>query len=169
MKVKAYRLIGYENRVMANEDFRDDKRDAGELGAGHTVTALYEIIPAAGSGGEVGTTDELRYQENRVKAYASASNEIMTVKFRYKPPRDDVSTLIEKPVIDEGVAVNEASDNFRFSAAVAGFGMLLRHSQFRGDLTYERVIDLAQNSIGKDENGYRREFISLARTCALLE
>lgn len=169
VKVKAYRLIGYENRVMADEDFNDDKRDAGELGAGHTVTALYEIIPAAGSAQEFRTTDELRYQENRVKAYASASNEMMTVKFRYKPPRDDVSKLIEKPVIDEGVALNEASDNLRFSAAVAGFGMLLRDSQFKGDLTYEKVIDLAKNSIGKDENGYRTEFISLAKTCALLE
>jgi len=169
VKVKAYRLIGYENRVMADEDFNDDKRDAGELGAGHTVTALYEIIPAAGSAQEVRTTDELRYQENRVKAYASASNEMITVKFRYKPPRDDVSKLIEKPVIDEGVALNEASDNLRFSAAVAGFGMLLRDSQFKGDLTYEKVIELGKNSIGKDENGYRTEFISLVKTCALLE
>jgi len=169
VKVKAYRLIGYENRVMADEDFNDDKRDAGELGAGHTVTALYEIIPAAGSAQEVRTTDELRYQENRVKAYASASNEMITVKFRYKPPRDDVSKLIEKPIIDEGVALNEASDNLRFSAAVAGFGMLLRDSQFKGDLTYEKVIELGKNSIGKDENGYRTEFISLVKTCALLE
>jgi len=167
VKVKAYRLIGYENRVMANEDFNDDRRDAGELGAGHTVTALYEIIPA-GSAGEVRTTDELRYQENSVSAYASATNEMMTVKFRYRQPGDDVSKLIEKPVTDEGIALSEASDNLRFSAAVAGFGMLLKDSQFKGDLTYEKVIDLAKNSMGTDENGYRSEFICLVRTCALL-
>jgi len=168
LKVKAYRLVGYENRVMDDEDFNDDKKDAGELGAGHTVTAFYEIIPA-GSIQEVRTTDDLKYQENRVKADASAGNEIMTVKFRYKPPGAGVSKLIEKAVIDEDIALNDTSDDFRFSAAVAGFGMLLRDSQFKGNLTYKEVIALANNSKSKDVNGYRTEFINLVKTCSLLE
>jgi len=167
VKVKAYRLVGYENRVMANEDFNDDKKDAGELGAGHTVTALYEIIPA-GFAQEVRTTDELKYQEKRVKADASKSNEIMTVKFRYKPSGEEVSKLIEKPVMDNDTALSEASENFRFAAAVAGFGMLLRDSKFKGNFDYESVIALAKGSKAKDENGYRTEFISLVKTCALL-
>ena len=166
-KVKAYRLIGYENRVMANEDFNDDIKDAGELGAGHTVTALYEIIPT-GSTQEVRKTDELKYRETKVKANASLTNEIMTVKFRYKRPGEGVSKLIEKPVLYEEVALNEASGNFKFSAAVAGFGMLLRDSQDKGNLTYDEVIALARNSKGRDENGYRTEFISLVKACALL-
>lgn len=166
-KVKAYRLVGYENRVMANEDFNDDKKDAGELGAGHTVTALYEIIPA-GSAEEVKKTDELKYQETRVKTTASGSEEMMTVKLRYKPPKEEKSKLIEHPVIDGDISLERASDNFRFSAAVAGFGMLLRDSKFKGDMTYEAIIDLAKNSKGKDTEGYRVEFIRLAETCALL-
>ena len=166
-KVKAYRLVGYENRVMANEDFNDDKKDAGELGAGHTVTALYEIIPA-NFAAEVRTTDELKYQERRVKPNASNSDEVMTVKFRYKPSGEEVSRLIEMYVTDIDIALNEASENFRFSAAVAGFGMLLRDSKFKGDFDYENVIALAKDSKGKDENGYRTEFISLVKICALL-
>ena len=166
-KVKAYRLIGYENRVMANEEFNDDRKDAGELGAGHTVTALYEIIPA-GSSLKVMKTDELKYQENRIKDDVSVSHEMMTIKFRYKPPRENMSKLIKKPVQDEYMALNETSDNFKFSAAVAGFGMLLRDSKFKGDLTYQEVITLAKNSKGKDEHGYRSEFINLVKTCALL-
>jgi Ca-activated chloride channel family protein len=167
VKVKAYRLVGYENRVMANEDFNDDKKDAGELGAGHTVTALYEIIPA-GSTEEVKKTDELKYQETRVKTTASESEEIMTVKLRYKPPKEEKSKLIEHPVIDRDISLERASDNFRFSAAAAGFGMLLRDSKFKGDMTYEAVIDLAKNSKGKDTEGYRAEFIRLVETCAML-
>ncbi|NIM13339.1 MAG: DUF3520 domain-containing protein [Candidatus Aminicenantes bacterium] len=167
VKVKAYRLVGYENRVMANEDFNDDKKDAGELGAGHTVTALYEIIPA-GSAEEVKKTDELKYQETRVKTAAAESEEIMTVKLRYKPPKEEKSKLIEHPVIDRDISLERASENFRFSAAVAGFGMLLRDSKFKGDMTYEAIIDLAKNSKGKDTEGYRAEFIRLIETCALL-
>jgi Ca-activated chloride channel family protein len=167
VKVKAYRLVGYENRVMANEDFNDDKKDAGELGAGHTVTALYEIIPADSSE-EVKKTDDLKYQETRVKTVAAGSEEIMTVKLRYKPPKEEKSKLLEHPVIDRHIALGEASDNFRFSAAAAGFGMLLRDSKFKGDMTYEAVIDLAKNSKGKDAEGYRAEFIRLVETCAML-
>ena len=166
-KVKGYRLVGYENRLMANEDFSDDRKDAGELGAGHTVTALYEIIPA-GSAQKIRTTDSLKYQETRVKQEASTGNEIMTVKLRYKLPKEEVSKLIEKPVIDEQIPIEKSSNNFRFSAAVAGFGMILRDSKFKGNLTYKDIIKLAQKSKGQDKNGYRAEFIGLIETCDLL-
>ena len=168
VKVKAYRLVGYENRIMASEDFEDDMKDAGELGAGHTVTALYEIIPTD-SIQEVRKTGELKYQENTIKAEASISNEIMTVKFRYKRPGEEVSRLIEKPVTDADMALDDSSENFRFSAAVAVFGMILRDSDYKGDFTYEDVITLAKDSRGEDRNGYRGEFIRLVKTCALLE
>ena len=168
LKVKAYRLIGYENRVLADEEFNDDRIDAGELGAGHTVTALYEIIPS-GSSQKVRKTDTLRYQENKVTAEASASSEIMTIKFRYKPPREEISKLIKTSVLDEDFTFQEASENFRFSAAVAGFGMLLRDSRFKGDLTYQKIISVARNSKGEDAGGYRSEFISLVETCDLLD
>jgi Ca-activated chloride channel family protein len=168
VKVKAYRLVGYENRIMASEDFEDDMKDAGELGAGHTVTALYEIIPTY-SIQEVRKTGELKYQENTIKAEASISNEIMTVKFRYKRPGEEVSRLIEKPVTDADMALDDSSENFRFSAAVAVFGMILRDSDYKGDFTYEDVITLAKDSRGEDRNGYRGEFIRLVKTCALLE
>jgi Ca-activated chloride channel family protein len=168
LKVKAYRLIGYENRVLADEEFNDDRIDAGELGAGHTVTALYEIIPS-GSSQKVRKTDTLKYQENKVTAEASASSEIMTIKFRYKPPREEISKLIKTSVLDEDFTFQEASENFRFSAAVAGFGMLLRDSRFKGDLTYQKIISVARNSKGEDAGGYRSEFISLVETCDLLD
>jgi Ca-activated chloride channel family protein len=168
VKVKAYRLIGYENRMLADEEFNDDRIDAGELGAGHTVTALYEIIPS-GSTQNVRKTDTLKYQENKVTAEASASSEIMTIKFRYKPPREEISKLIKTSVIDEDFTFQEASENFRFSAAVAGFGMLLRDSQFKGDFSYQKIISIAKNSKGEDAGGYRSEFISLVETCDLLD
>ncbi|MCK4761060.1 MAG: von Willebrand factor type A domain-containing protein [Candidatus Aminicenantes bacterium] len=166
-RVKAYRLIGYENRILANEDFEDDKKDAGELGAGHTVTALYEIIPA-GSAEEVKKAANLKYQETKIKTGAASGEEILTVKFRYKPPKEEKSKLIENPLIDEEIALQKTSDNFRFSAAVAGFGMLLRDSKFKGGLTFEKVKKLSKGSLGKDEEGYRAEFILLVETCALL-
>jgi Ca-activated chloride channel family protein len=166
-KVKAYRLVGYENRVLANEDFEDDKKDAGELGAGHTVTALYELIPA-GSGEKVKKTGDLKYQETKLKDTAASSAEIMTVKFRYKPPKEEKSKLIEHPVIDPDISLAKTSNNFRFSAAVAGFGMLLRDSKFKGNLTYDAIIELAKASKGKDPEGYRAEFIRLVETCSLL-
>jgi Ca-activated chloride channel family protein len=166
-KVKAYRLVGYENRVLADEDFDDDKKDAGELGAGHTVTALYEIIPA-GSEEEVKKTGTLKYQETKIKDTAASSTEIMTIKFRYKPPKEEKSKLIEHPVIDPDISLAETSNNFRFSAAVAGFGMLLRDSKFKGNLTYDAVLELAKASKGKDPESYRSEFIRLVETCSRL-
>ncbi|MCD4795542.1 MAG: VWA domain-containing protein [Bacteroidales bacterium] len=165
--VKAYRLIGYENRVMAKEDFDDDKKDAGELGAGHTVTAIYEIVPA-NSNWNVRTADDLKYQTTELNENAKNSKEIMTIKFRYKPPKSDKSIKIEHAITNTLTELKASSDNFRFSAAVAGFGMLLRDSKFKGNVTYKMIKDLANNSKGKDENGYRTEFISLVKTAELL-
>ena len=165
--VKAYRLIGYENRIMAKEDFDDDTKDAGELGAGHTVTALYEIVPA-NSDWNVRTADNLKYQTTKLNDNAKNSKEIMTIKFRYKPPKSDKSIKIEHAITNTLTKLNATTNNFRFSAAVAGFGMLLRDSKFKGNVTYKMVKDLANNAKGKDENGYRTEFISLVKTAELL-
>jgi len=167
-RVKAYRLIGYENRMLKAEDFHDDKKDAGELGSGHTVTALYEIIPP-GVATELPKVDDLKYQETKVKSSATKTDEIATVKFRYKPPQDSVSKLIEMPVLDKDTELSKTSDNFRFSAAVAGFAMLLRDSKFKGEMTFQKVIDLAKAAKGKDEEGYRYEFIKIVEKCELLK
>ncbi|MCP4695740.1 MAG: VWA domain-containing protein [Gammaproteobacteria bacterium] len=167
-KVKAYRLIGYENRMLAKEDFSDDTKDAGELGAGHTVTALYEIIPA-GSEEKVQPASELKYQQTRLSPQAYQIDELMTVKFRYKHPDGDKSTLMNHPVSDRFLPLEDVSDNFKFSAAVAEFGLLLRDSKFKGEATYERVLQFAKDSKGKDEEGNRAEFIRLVETTELLE
>lgn len=159
-QVKAYRLIGYENRVLANEDFNDDKKDAGELGAGHTVTALYEIIPAD-SEEKVNNTDELKYQNTGLTGHATSSNEIMTLKLRYKPIKSQKSILIEEVIKKrEIVPNNKTSDNFRFSAAVAAFGMILRESKFIENYSLDDVLELAKGSINEKDQ-YQTEFISL--------
>jgi Ca-activated chloride channel family protein len=168
VKVKAYRLVGYETRVMPNEDFNNDLKDAGELGAGHTVTALYEIIPAE-SKQSINKTDPLKYQQTTINPDAAKSTELMTVKLRYKQPRQETSRLIEIAVTDKNITLNNTSDNFRFSAAVAGFGMILRDSKFKRDLSFRDVIKLARNARGKDEEGYRTEFINMVETAALLK
>jgi len=167
-KVKAYRLVGYENRIMAAEDFNNDKKDAGELGAGHTVTALYEVIPA-GSNEKLPGVDPLKYQKNNVTPGAQSSDEIMTVKFRYKPPKQSKSLLITHALKDQSIRLNKTSDNFRFSAAVAGFGMLLRDSKFKNNLNSNRVVSLAKGSLGKDTNGYRGEFLRMVENWSLLK
>ncbi|MBU0552012.1 von Willebrand factor type A domain-containing protein [Myxococcota bacterium] len=166
-KVKGYRLVGYENRVMANQDFNDDKKDAGELGAGHTVTALYEIIPA-GSDEAVPGVDALKYQKTQLSD-AAGSNELMTIKLRYKAPDGDTSKLITHPLLDSDVALAGTSDNYRFSAAVAMFGMILRDSKHKGQSTWEQVESLATGAKGKDSEGYRAEFIQLTKKAALLK
>lgn len=168
LKVKSYRLIGYENRVMAKEDFDNDKKDAGELGAGHTVTALYEIVPADGDSSQ-DKSIELRYQESKIKKDAASGNEIMVLKMRYKPIKEDKSKLIVKTVIDENIKFGKTSENFRFASAVAGFGMLLRDSQFKNDLTAKDVIKIAKDAKGYDEEGYRSEFIGLVEQYSLLK
>ncbi len=166
-KVKAYRLIGYVNRKLKKEDFDDDKKDAGELGAGHTVTALYEIIPA-GSSQDTRKASDLKYQDTKLTNKAK-SDEVMTVKLRYKPPKEDKSKLIEMPIAENYVAIGKTSDNFRFSASVAAMGMLLRDSKFKGDADFSLVRTLANGSKGEDENGYRQEFIGLIKTAELLK
>jgi Ca-activated chloride channel family protein len=166
-KVQAYRLIGYENRVLASEDFNDDQKDAGELGAGHTVTALYEVIPVGVKSEFVTSVDPLKYQPAK-KTTTGGGDEIMTIKLRYKKPDGDVSKLIVHPIADSHIALANTSDNFRFSAAVASFGMLLRNSEFKQNASYQQVISLAKGAKGTDANGYRQEFINLVQAAGSL-
>ena len=165
--VQSYRLIGYENRVMADEDFNNDEKDAGELGAGHTVTALYEIVPV-GSGYGRSTVDALKYQDNNNHVPNDVIGEICTIKLRYKPIGKDESKKIVIPVMDNNRSLSRSSDDFRMAAAVAGFGMLLRHSKHKGDLQYADVLALAKGAMASDENGYRAEMVGLVKTAALL-
>lgn len=159
-KVKAYRLLGYENRMLKDVDFNDDIKDAGELGSGHSVTALYELIPAE-SDEKVPTVDKLKYQKTVISYNTESVNELMNIKIRYKKPKSTESILMIKPVSDRKILLAETSDNFRFSAAVAAFGLLLRNSQYKGSLTYEQVLKLAEKAKGEDRYGYRSEFIKL--------
>ena len=162
-KVKAYRLIGYENRMLKSEDFNNDKKDAGDLGSGHTVTALYEIIPV-GIESEFLKIDPLKYQSVKVDPVASKSKELMTVKFRYKKPQENDSKLIVHALMDGHTDLEKTSDNFRWSASVAAFGMLLRESEYIKSYTYEDVARLAQGARGTDKEGYRIEFINLVKS-----
>lgn len=165
-KVKAYRLVGYENRLLNNEDFNDDKKDAGELGSGHTVTAIYEIIPA-GSNEVVASIDNLKYQETKTVP-TSMSNEVMTIKFRYKEPKESTSQLITHIVQDKKADFESASENCKFSCAVAQFGMLLRDSKYKGNSNFKSIMTLAKQNKGKDDDGYRAEFIRLVEQSELL-
>ncbi|KHG40001.1 MULTISPECIES: VWA domain-containing protein [Aphanizomenon] len=162
-KVQAYRLIGYENRLLQNQDFNDDKKDAGEIGAGHSVTALYEIIPTGTkSDVKLPEVDPLRYQRSGVTATNTADNEMMLVKLRYKLPQDITSQLITQTIKDSDFKVNQIpSTNLRFAAAVATFGMILRDSEYKGNANYDLVIKLATQGQGEDQEGYRGEFIRL--------
>ena len=165
--VKAYRLIGYENRVLANEDFKNDAKDAGEMGSGHTVTAIYEIIPAGVESAFL--PDKLKYQQLTNTVVGTNSNEVCTVKIRYKQPDEDKSVQMETVVKDTNNALDKTSENFRFSVAVAEFGLLLRNSDFKGSANYEQIENLAKNAIGKDVEGYRAEFLRLVKTAKLLD
>ena len=159
--VQAYRLIGYENRMLNKEDFNNDNKDAGELGSGHTVTALYEIIPAGVKNDFMEKTDPLKYQSALKQVAGKGGDELMTIKFRYKNPDGEKSILIEHTVMDFQPLINENSVNFRFVSAVAQFGMLLRNSEFKQGSSYRTVYQLAKNALGKDEEGYRAEFLRL--------
>jgi Ca-activated chloride channel family protein len=159
-RVRAYKLVGYENRMLAKEDFNDDKKDAGELGSGHTVTALYEIVPA-GSKEPINSVDPLKYQTIQANPKAGASRELMTVKLRYKQPDGKASKLIVREVPDGDYAFEKASDDFRFASAVAEFGLLLRDSEHKGKSSYAQVLEIARDSRGKDPEGYRGEFLRL--------
>jgi Ca-activated chloride channel family protein len=163
--VEGYRLIGYENRLLQNEDFNDDKKDAGELGSGHTVTALYEIIPKGVQSRFLAAVDPLKYQQqNKIKATAQKSEEMCTVKLRYKAPTSAVSQKIEEVVLHKGKSWESGSDNFKWSAAVAEFGMLLRDSEYKSDAAYGQAISLAKAGMGEDPNGYRKEFVKMVET-----
>lgn len=164
--VAGYRLIGYENRMLASEDFNDDTRDAGELGSGHTVTALYEIIPVGVNSPFLRSVDPLKYQSNQQQTVPS--KELMTIKLRYKQPAGDKSDLITRSVADNAQTLTATSDNFRFSAAVAAFGLLLRQSAYKQQASYDMVIELARSARGNDENGYRAAFIQLVQSASSL-
>ena len=166
VQVKAYRLLGYENRRLRDEEFNDDARDAGDLGAGHSVTALYEVIPA-GSDEPVPGVDPLRYQQTALRADVAAS-EVLTVKLRYKRPEESESRLFARALLTPGADAREPSDNFRFAAAVAEFGLLLRNSRYMGDTDYDLAYERARDALGDDEDGRRSELLSLIRTADVL-
>jgi Ca-activated chloride channel homolog len=158
--VAGYRLIGYENRLLADRDFNDDTKDAGEIGAGHTVTALYEIVPA-GQKVENPGVDELKYAQPAQPTQAASGNELLTVKLRYKEPDGNESKPLSVGVVDSSASFQNASENFRFAAAVAEFGMLLRDSRYKGQASYDGALQLARASKGADLRGYRAEFVQL--------
>lgn len=161
--IKGYRLIGYENRMLAKEDFNNDKKDAGDLGSGHTVTALYEIIPANTEAPELDRVDALKYTKQNKRSYAMSklSKEAATIKLRYKVPDTDVSKLLQITVDNKKKTFDQASENLRFASAVASFGMLLQNSQFKGNSSFASIRKIVEAALGKDEEGYRKEFLLL--------
>jgi Ca-activated chloride channel family protein len=175
--VASYRLVGYENRLLANSDFRNDRKDAGEIGAGHTVTALYEIVPVGVVATEgTGGAEPLKYQEQPKPASTAAatptlvpSAELLTVKLRFKAPDGDTSMLREYPLADRGAAFDAASADLRFAAAVAAFGMILRGGDHAGSFSLDDVARIAGRALGRDEGGYRAEFLDLVRKAAELQ
>lgn len=168
-QVQAYRLIGYENRLLAAQDFNDDTKDAGELGAGHSVTALYEIVPTGiDSPIDLPETDDLKYQATQTPT-ADFGSELMQLKLRYKQPNGDTSELISQAIANQSKPLAGASDDFRFAAAIAEFGMLLRESSYAGESSFDEVLELAKNAKGNDLEGYRSEFIRLAETAQALK
>jgi secreted protein with Ig-like and vWFA domain len=177
-QVASYRLLGYENRVLAAEDFRDDTKDAGEIGAGHTVTALYEVALVAEEAAAVAGrgAEPLKYQPAPTNPPAAtpatagpASRELLTVKLRWKQPEGDTSTLLEVPLAERGGGFDAASVDLRFAAAVAAFGMILRDSEHKGTASLPLVAELAGSALGRDDGGYRAEFLDLVRRTEALE
>jgi len=171
-RVASYRLIGYEKRMLRKEDFNNDKIDAGEIGAGHTVTALYEVVPAGSSvnpAASVPPVDPLKYSANAKASNESTSSEMLTVKLRYKKPDGDKSELLERAVTDNGADFAKASGDFKFAAAVAEFGMVLRDSEHKGNGTLGAVLEWAQEGKGSDGNGYRAGFLELVRKAQALK
>lgn len=165
-RVASYRLLGYENRILRNRDFDDDTKDAGEIGAGHSVTALYEITLADRDDDR--SERPLKYSDFTVRNHARRSSELLTVSFRYKQPTGSESRLLSEVVKDHSTRFSQASDNFRFSAAVAEFGMILRDSPHKGDATMAQVIATARRARGEDPHGYRAEFVSIAEMAEVL-
>ena len=158
-QVAGYRLIGYENRLLANRDFNDDKKDAGEIGAGASVTALYEVVPI-GQKIENPGVDRLKYSD-QVQPSNSNSNELLTVKLRYKEPNATESKLLSIGLIDRQTAFESASDNLQFATAVAGFGLLLRDSRYKGAVSYNNILNAVERTRGNDLKGYRAELAEL--------
>jgi Ca-activated chloride channel family protein len=161
--VQSYRLIGYENRLLNNEDFKDDTKDAGELGSGHTVTALYEIIPVGVNSNFAPLSDSLKYQPRKINKL-SDNEEFATIKFRYKKPDGTKSIEMVHTIANLTQNFNKASENTRFAASIAMYGMLLTNSKFKGNSNYTDLIQLAKSAKGTDDEGYRSEFIRLANT-----
>lgn len=164
--VQAYRLVGYENRLLNEEDFKDDKKDAGDMGSGHTVTIIYEIIPTGTSSKLVRGTTPLKYQQQR--NYPSVldhvnQGEFATIKFRYKQPNGNTSKEMTHIITDETTDLQNASEDSRFSTSVAMFGMLLKNSEYKGSSNYNKVLALAKSSMSHDNEGYRAEFIQLVK------
>jgi Ca-activated chloride channel homolog len=162
-KVQSYRLIGYENRLLNDEDFNDDRKDAGEMGSGHSVTALYELVPS-GSDQEISSVDPLKYQRlERISMSdeSSFNNEYLTIKIRYKKPDGITSMLMEKPVRNYVSDFEDASENLRFAVAVSEFGMILRNSEFKGSSSLNEAARLGKSARGVDDDGYRSEFVRL--------
>lgn len=170
MEVESYRLIGYENRILDDEDFNNDLVDAGEIGAGHTVTALYEVVPAAKAGKTTASpkVDPLRYQEPARLSQAAEGGEMLALKLRYKEPEGLTSTLIQFPVSDTGKSFRETDRDFKFAASVAAFGMLLRHSPYAGTASMERVLTMAREGAVGDDYGYRTEFLAMVERAGQL-
>jgi Ca-activated chloride channel family protein len=164
-RVQAYRLLGYENRLLAREDFNDDRKDAGEMGAGHAVTALYEVVPVGAAAVAIGG-DSLAYQQVSLRPSAQRSPELMTVRIRYKLPTSMSSRLLATPVLDSDSP--DRSGDQRFASAVAAFAMVLRNSEFKGSASYDLVLSLARSARGEDPDGYRGEFISMVERARAL-
>jgi len=168
-RVQAYRLVGYEDRMLAKEDFNNDKKDAGDMGSGHTVTAFYEIVPVGVADDYSNNVDPLKYQKTKdAPAAGSNQNELMTVKFRYKQPESDKSSMSLATVQNKPVSFNSTSVDFRFASAVAEFGMMLRSSEFKQGSSFDQAIAIAKAAKGNDEDGYRSEFVRLAETAKSL-
>ncbi|UPK70852.1 YfbK domain-containing protein [Chitinophaga filiformis] len=164
--VQSYRLVGYENRMLQNEDFNNDKKDAGDMGAGHTVTALYEIVPSGKGNDQPLAVDPLKYQ--LAKQPVGNSQEVLTVKLRYKEPKASTSQLITQVLPWKSQDITSAPEDFRMATAVADFGLLLRNSEYKGNATWDQVLKLAGNARGTDEEGYRAEFIQLVKKAQLI-
>jgi Ca-activated chloride channel family protein len=175
-RVEAYRLIGYENRVLRTEDFNNDAKDAGDMGAGHTVTALFEVVP---KGGEIPgpSVDPSKYTQPQAAAgrggggaanAGNSSNEMLTLRVRYKLPDADTSTRMDVPLVDRGTTFQRATPDFRFAASVAEFGMILRNSPYKGTARMDSVLDIAEGAVGPDRTGYRKEFIQLVQRARTL-
>jgi Ca-activated chloride channel family protein len=166
-KVAGYRLIGYENRLMADRDFNDDKKDAGEIGAGHSVTALYEIV-SAGQKNQSDAVDKLRYAKAETYV-ANFNDELLTVKLRYKEPDGNVSKLLTQGLLDVEKSMENASDNLQFASSIAEFGLLLRNSRYKGSASYKGTLNFAENSVGNDLRGYRKDFVNLLNKAKYLQ